>query len=226
MDAASKSEIHRSTAIGTTAIYAAALQDHWLATSSGHPNKLGRCTLKSIRQREKWARESRGSQFHQHRQPICLPARLPSLSPFPFPASARAADSQNADSRQPPMVSEQDSLRAGRISAQSPLPNLNAHPQTSSNREPTQRAKQAVYCDVPDVRVDRPAKLTLAQRIGIVEQPRALLTNEEWTVVKEKARVASDGFRADCAICCEPFRDLKQVIGHGIIVTNESTQLK
>ncbi|KAJ3064208.1 RING finger protein 32 [Podochytrium sp. JEL0797] len=48
--------------------------------------------------------------------------------------------------------------------------------------------------------------------MGIVGAPPQLLSKHEWSVVKEKSRSTHATFRTDCAICCEPFAALTQVI--------------
>ena len=42
----------------------------------------------------------------------------------------------------------------------------------------------------------------LAQRYGLVEAPKQLLTEDEWKKVKEKAKQRQD-FRQPCVICKE-----------------------
>ncbi|KAJ3132628.1 hypothetical protein HK100_005182 [Physocladia obscura] len=78
--------------------------------------------------------------------------------------------------------------------------------------------------------LEKPVKTTLAQRIGIVQTAMAEgcenqinqrqqqkqdkhYSREEWQEIKEKARSAyCKEKEADCAICCEPFAALAQVI--------------
>ncbi|ORY42823.1 hypothetical protein BCR33DRAFT_718033 [Rhizoclosmatium globosum] len=62
---------------------------------------------------------------------------------------------------------------------------------------------------IPDIALDRAPKITLAQKMGIIEAPKQLLTKSEWEQVKVKAKAQET---KECAICCEPFRNLSQVI--------------
>ncbi|KAJ3315366.1 RING finger protein 32 [Blyttiomyces sp. JEL0837] len=56
----------------------------------------------------------------------------------------------------------------------------------------------------PDQVISRPKKVTLAHKLGILETPKSL-SEMDWGVVKDKARKMNEGYRADCAICCESF---------------------
>ena len=56
-----------------------------------------------------------------------------------------------------------------------------------------------------------PPKLTLAQRMGLAEAPEPELTASEWDHIADMSR-HRDLSRQPCVICCEPFRDEKQVL--------------
>ena len=60
--------------------------------------------------------------------------------------------------------------------------------------------------------IDRPRlELTLAQRMGLAVAPDPELTAPEWEAIAARSREEEDS-RAPCVICCEEFRDRKQVL--------------
>lgn len=55
------------------------------------------------------------------------------------------------------------------------------------------------------------SQLSLAQRMGLVQCPPKALTEDEWSVAKEKSRKRQDS-QEPCPICCEDFKQEDQVI--------------
>ena len=63
-----------------------------------------------------------------------------------------------------------------------------------------------------DEEVDPPRfELTLAQRMGLADAPDPELTAPEWEAIAARSR-AADESRQPCVICCDAFRDQKQVL--------------
>ncbi|KAJ3264727.1 RING finger protein 32 [Chytriomyces hyalinus] len=60
----------------------------------------------------------------------------------------------------------------------------------------------------------QPHKVSLAQKMGILESPPKRLNPSEWSEIKERAKKShamySNG--VECAICCEPFAAQSQVV--------------
>lgn len=57
----------------------------------------------------------------------------------------------------------------------------------------------------------KPAPLTLAQKLGLVEAPEVLLSDKEWKEVKEKSNARQDSSQP-CVICKEDFGLQQQVL--------------
>ena len=81
---------------------------------------------------------------------------------------------------------------------------------------PVQRVKQTQQdrtrsmTQVEHVLDKSPPPLTLAQRLGLVEAPPTLLSNEEWAKVKTMSNHRKDSSQP-CPICHEPFGLNQQV---------------
>ncbi|KAI9352060.1 hypothetical protein BDR26DRAFT_323030 [Obelidium mucronatum] len=108
-------------------------------------------------------------------------------------------------------------IRLPKIVTNSRTPtNCNMTPSTLKTNAPPQHTLHSSRVNPvklqPDIVLDKPPKITLAQKIGIIESPPKLLTKNQWNEVKEKAKSTHGTYRTDCAICCEPFAALSQVI--------------
>ncbi|KAI8614672.1 hypothetical protein BC830DRAFT_1126327 [Chytriomyces sp. MP71] len=90
------------------------------------------------------------------------------------------------------------------------LPKLSSVSATPSDRT-VNRVKSLIQLG-PDIVLDKPPKVTLAQKLGLLETPRQPLPASEWQNIKQKAHTTHAAYRTDCAICHEPFAAYSQVI--------------
>ncbi|ELU01747.1 hypothetical protein CAPTEDRAFT_222016 [Capitella teleta] len=76
------------------------------------------------------------------------------------------------------------------------------------NRTPNTNGKEI---EVEKILDDRPPSLSLAQKLGLVQAPPSLLTEDEWSKVKEASKQRDDSV-LPCVICKEDFGLQDQVI--------------
>lgn len=82
----------------------------------------------------------------------------------------------------------------------------------ASRRNKSQNSRQAQGKEEREYVLDpAPPRLTLAQRMGLVEAPSPRLTAEEWAEVKTRSILEGDSTQP-CAICREEFRLQPQVL--------------
>eukprot|EP00966_Prymnesium_polylepis_P057128 1323221-Prymnesium_polylepis.1 len=145
-----------------------------------------------------------------------MPSRLPALPPIKPKASSSStslAINNPSYASRPEMwhavAMQQERLKDLGLPGAAPRRRLPKQPPPPPLSRPVCE-DAADESDDEEIEAPRYA-LTLAQRMGLAEAPDPELTAPEWEVIAARSRAAEES-RQPCVICCDDFRDQKQVL--------------